>query len=100
MVMSTRQLTPRSEKMELASVDSACGSKIPNDTTRPTGVPIVQERPRNVGKTKIAWTDFTFNPWWGCLEVSPACDNCYAREWDARFAGDTPHWGKNEPRRF
>lgn len=48
----------------------------------------------------IAWTNGTFNPWWGCLEVSPACDNCYAREWDARFAGDTPHWGKTEPRRF
>lgn len=47
----------------------------------------------------IAWTDGTFNPWWGCVEVSPACDNCYARTWDARFADD-PHWGKTAPRRF
>lgn len=49
----------------------------------------------------IAWTDHTFNPWWGCVEVSPACDNCYAREWDARFAkeGDE-HWGKDQPRKF
>ncbi len=23
---------------------------------------------------------FTFNPWIGCEEVSPGCDNCYARE--------------------
>lgn len=46
----------------------------------------------------IAWTDGTFNPWWGCVEVSPACDNCYARTWDARFDGG--HWGKDAPRRF
>ena len=31
------------------------------------------------GKTGIGWTDKTFNPWWGCTEVSPACDNCYAK---------------------
>ncbi len=29
--------------------------------------------------TKIEWADHTFNPWMGCTEVSPACDNCYAR---------------------
>lgn len=26
----------------------------------------------------IAWTDATFNPWWGCTRVSPGCENCYA----------------------
>ena len=31
-------------------------------------------------KTGISWTDSTFNSHWGCVEVSPACDNCYARE--------------------
>lgn len=30
--------------------------------------------------SKISWTDHTFNIAWGCEEVSPACDNCYARE--------------------
>lgn len=44
----------------------------------------------------IAWTDHTFNLWWGCVDVSPACDNCYARTLDARFGGD--HWGKDKPR--
>jgi protein gp37 len=29
-------------------------------------------------KTGISWTDKTFNPWWGCTKVSPACDYCYA----------------------
>jgi protein gp37 len=29
-------------------------------------------------QTGIAWTHSTFNPWLGCLRVSPACDRCYA----------------------
>lgn len=29
--------------------------------------------------TKIEWADHTWNPWFGCTEVSPACDHCYAR---------------------
>lgn len=29
-------------------------------------------------KTSIEWTDHTFNPWIGCMKVSPLCDNCYA----------------------
>lgn len=49
-------------------------------------------------KTGISWTDHTFNGWWGCVEVSPACDNCYAREVAARFAPG--FWGKDAPRRF
>ena len=28
--------------------------------------------------TNIAWTDSTWNPWSGCIKVSPGCDNCYA----------------------
>lgn len=30
--------------------------------------------------TGISWADLTMNFWIGCQEVSPACDNCYARE--------------------
>lgn len=48
--------------------------------------------------TAISWTDHTFNGWWGCVEVSPACDNCYAREVSNRFAPG--FWGKDAPRRF
>ncbi len=47
--------------------------------------------------TNIAWTDATFNPWWGCTKVSPGCDHCYAESLDRRW-GD-PHWGKGVPRR-
>lgn len=48
--------------------------------------------------TAIAWTDHTFNPWWGCVNVSPGCDNCYAEA----FAKRTGHavWGKDHGRRF
>jgi len=28
--------------------------------------------------SKIEWTDHTFNPWSGCVKVSPACQHCYA----------------------
>lgn len=31
--------------------------------------------------TGIEWCDETFNPWWGCAEVSPGCAHCYARTW-------------------
>jgi protein gp37 len=47
--------------------------------------------------TEIAWTDNTFNPWWGCTKVAAGCDNCYASALDKRTGGD--HWGKGtQPR--
>ncbi len=48
-------------------------------------------------ETEIAWTDHTFNPWWGCTEVSPGCDNCYARVFAKRVGQKV--WGKDAPRR-
>jgi protein gp37 len=46
-------------------------------------------------KTAIAWTDHTFNPWWGCNKVSPGCDYCYA----ATFAnGRGGYTGKTDAR--
>lgn len=38
--------------------------------------------------TGIAWTDATWNPWWGCLAVSDACDKCYAAVLDKRTGGN------------
>jgi len=48
--------------------------------------------------SNIAWTDSTFNPWWGCQRVSEGCQHCYAES----FAKRTGHkvWGPEEPRRF
>lgn len=48
--------------------------------------------------SRIEWTDHTFNPWWGCTKVSPACDNCYADTWARRVGLDV--WGAGKPRRF
>lgn len=42
-------------------------------------------------KSRIEWTDHTFNPWWGCTKVSAGCDNCYAEAFDHRLGGN--HWG-------
>ena len=36
-------------------------------------------------KTAIEWTHHTFNPWWGCTKVSPACEHCYAESHARRF---------------
>ncbi len=59
--------------------------------------------------TSISWADCTFNPWWGCDKVSPACDHCYAQAWAQRLGMDSlwngerrffgeGHW--QEPRRW
>lgn len=48
--------------------------------------------------SSIEWTHHTFNPWWGCIKVSPACKHCYAEAWANRFGMDL--WGGRNPRRF
>ena len=49
-------------------------------------------------KTGIAWTDSTYNSWWGCMKVGPACDDCYAEATDERAGGG--HWGQGATRRL
>ena len=44
--------------------------------------------------TSIAWADHTFNGWFGCLRVSPACDNCYAAAAAKRY-GATDSAGRD-----
>jgi protein gp37 len=48
--------------------------------------------------SRIEWTHHTFNPWWGCIKVSPACDHCYAESWAKRVGSDV--WGPDSERRF
>jgi protein gp37 len=38
--------------------------------------------------TSIAWTDHTWNPWYGCVHVSPGCDNCYMYRDMRRYGRD------------
>jgi protein gp37 len=49
--------------------------------------------------TSIEWCDATFNPWWGCQKVSPACDHCYAERDSKRFAPGRVLWGVGAERR-
>lgn len=54
-------------------------------------------------KTSIAWTDKTWNPWWGCTKIEAphgersACDNCYAEALAKRYGHDV--WGSDADRR-
>ena len=43
------------------------------------------------GKSKIEWTDATWNPVRGCLKISPGCKNCYAETFAERFRGIPGH---------
>ncbi len=47
-------------------------------------------------RSKIEWTDHTFNPWIGCTKISLGCDNCYAEVRSKRTDGT--EWGAGKPR--
>lgn len=49
-------------------------------------------------ETGIKWTDSTYNSWWGCTKVGPACDHCYAEGVDKRTGEN--HWGHGAPRKL
>jgi protein gp37 len=55
-------------------------------------------------KTKIAWTQRTWNPWRGCTKVSPGCTRCYMFTAQERYGRDprvvvrTKTWG--DPKRW
>jgi protein gp37 len=65
-------------------------------------VPLVGRAACMGSRSKIEWTDSTFNPWVGCTKVArakgapSACDFCYAEKW-AKRSGQV-RWG-NHPRR-
>lgn len=46
--------------------------------------------------SKIEWCDHTFNPWQGCIKVSPGCQNCYAETLSNRWGKDI--WGPGAKR--
>jgi protein gp37 len=54
-------------------------------------------------RSKIEWTDSTFNPWVGCTKIArprgapSACDFCYAEKW-AKRSGQVV-WGNHSRRR-
>src|SRR5436305_10384242 len=42
-------------------------------------------------KSKIEWTDATWNPIRGCSKISPGCKHCYAEVFAERFRGVPGH---------
>jgi protein gp37 len=42
-------------------------------------------------RTKIEWTDATWNPLRGCTKISPGCLHCYAETFAERFRGVPGH---------
>jgi protein gp37 len=42
-------------------------------------------------KSKIEWTDASWNPFRGCTKISPGCKNCYACAFTERFRGVPGH---------
>ena len=51
-------------------------------------------------QTAIQWADATYNPWWGCERVSPACAHCYADRDSRRFARGAKLWDAGHTFRF
>lgn len=49
-----------------------------------------------MGQTSIPWTDYTFNPVRGCADISPGCDNCYAKAIAIRFPDTMGKWGPKD----
>lgn len=45
----------------------------------------------------ISWTNATFNPWSGCVKISPACTFCYAAALPPSMRRGA-EWGKDTPR--
>ena len=42
-------------------------------------------------RSRIEWTEATWNPVTGCTQVSPGCDHCYAKSFAERFRGVPGH---------
>ena len=48
----------------------------------------------------IEWTDGTWNPWHGCIKVSPGCKNCYMYRDKARYGQKPMEVVRSKPATF
>ncbi len=39
-------------------------------------------------RSAIEWTDSTWNPWYGCIKISPGCQDCYMYRDQKRYGGN------------
>jgi hypothetical protein len=49
-------------------------------------------------KTRIEWTEATWNPITGCSKVSPGCARCYAETLSLRFRWGAKSWLREHAR--
>ena len=49
-----------------------------------------------MGKSKIQWTDYTYNEWISCTAISEACKFCYAEKFATRYGFS--EWGPTAKR--
>lgn len=50
--------------------------------------------------SNIEWTDHTWNPWVGCLKVSPGCKQCYMYRDQKRYGNDPKVVRRTKDRTF
>lgn len=50
--------------------------------------------------SSIEWTDHTWNPWQGCVHVSPGCDHCYMYRDKRRYGQDPATVVRSKPPTF
>lgn len=51
-------------------------------------------------KSKIEWTNDTWNPWQGCRKISPGCRHCYMYRGKARWGQDPATVVRSKPPTF
>ena len=98
MAMNSRRKTLTVKRTDVAVALSVEGDTIAEEEALNIGKNTARrERKEKVGRSKIEWTDFSFNGWMGCTKVSPACANCYAeRDMDHRY--HKVQWGPHGTR--
>ena len=80
-------VVPRRGAKALADYIEAVAAD-PMQWRRAAPPPVTPPRRPTMGENSgIQWTDHTFNPWWGCVRISPGCQNCYAEALDKRVGG-------------
>jgi protein gp37 len=66
-------------------------------STRTTSLSIVEP---NIDRSAIEWCGPTWNPWQGCIKVSPGCKNCYMYRDKKRYGQDPRKVVRSVPATF
>jgi protein gp37 len=74
------------------------------DTDKPISLPVIEViEPvvqKKLDESNIEWTGVTWNPWQGCIKVSPECKNCYMYRDKKRYGKDPKKIVRSSPATF